>query len=82
MQSDTQLELQLGAADARYPARVAFLCIWYIHLSSAVGLSSVRFIADEVYVSSLKYIDQLSTLCVGYNFGSFQLWSIDMLCLE
>lgn len=40
------------------------------------------FLANEVYVTALHYIPQLSLFCVGFNFGGFQLYNLNTFNLE
>lgn len=48
--------------------------------SSSTVLSS--FPADDVYVSTMKYMRSLTVLAVGFNFGGIQLWNMQNLCVQ
>lgn len=37
---------------------------------------------DHIRVSTMKYIPQLGSLVVGFNFGAFQIWNLRTLDLE
>lgn len=40
------------------------------------------FSYSNVYISSLYFIPQLSLLCVGYNFGGFHLYNLNLFKVE
>ena len=40
------------------------------------------FILGEVEVTTLSFLKQAGTLAVGYSFGCFQLWRLNIPVLE
>lgn len=44
--------------------------------------TSRTFLANQVYISSLHFIPQLSVLAVGYNFGGFHLFNLNQFLLD
>lgn len=63
----------------------------YLHLNEKHFLKHQRlvvqfrdcdaFMPDDPTITSLLYVPQLASLCVGFAFGSFQIWSLESLSL-
>lgn len=59
------------------------MCVERINLNNIMRINIYHLtITDEVQVTCLKYIPQIGTLAVGYNFGAFQLWRLYNPALE
>ncbi|KAH9529580.1 Protein ELYS [Dermatophagoides farinae] len=46
------------------------------------GTIMASYLQNQVYISALHYIPQLSLICVGYNFGGFHLYNLQTFILE
>ncbi|XP_034239257.1 protein ELYS [Thrips palmi] len=63
----------------------------YLHLNEKHFLKHQRlvvqfrdcdaFMPDDPTITSLLHVPQLASLCVGFAFGSFQIWSLESLSL-
>ncbi len=55
----------------------------FLHRSSEGGSSSSTYFPEEgVSVSALRFVPQLAAVAAGFNFGSWQLWSVAACELE